>query len=72
MDYEGRKIFQFKVIINHNKDGSALTKETWFTVLKGGHDKCKPTTRGWNVLVEWRDETTTFMDLKYVKEASPV
>ena len=33
LDNEGREIFQFKVVINHKKDGSDLTKETCFTVL---------------------------------------
>ena len=39
LDDEGRDILQFKGIINHKKDGSALTKETGFTVLKGGNKK---------------------------------
>ena len=72
LDDEGREIMQVKGIIYHKADGSALTKETGFTVLKGGHRKCKPTTHGWKVLVEWRDETTTWMDLKYVEEANPI
>jgi len=65
---------QFKGIIDHEADGSALTKETGFTVLKGGHRKCKPTAFGWKVLVlvEWQDDTTTWMDLKDVKKASPI
>ena len=40
----GREIFQFKCIIYRKKDGSALKNETGFTVLKGGHRNCKPTT----------------------------
>ena len=27
---------------------------------------------GWKVLVEWQDETTTWINLKDVKEASPI
>ena len=72
LEYDGREIFQFKGIIDHKKDGYVLTKETGFTVLQLGHKKYRPTTRIWKVLVEWRDETTTWMDLKYVKEASPI
>ena len=33
---EDRKIWKFKSIINHKKDGSALTNKTGFTVLKEG------------------------------------
>ena len=71
LDYEGREMLKFKVTTNHKKDGSARTKETGFTVLKIRHKKCKTTTCGRNVLVEWQDKTTTWMDLKYVKEVSP-
>ena len=34
LDDKGRDILQFKVIIDHNMDGSYLTKETVCTVLK--------------------------------------
>ena len=34
--------------------------------------KPKQTTRGWGLLVEWRDGTSTWVDLKYVKEANPI
>ena len=60
--YEGHEILKFKGIIDHYEDGYAITKCTGFTVLKGGHKKFKPTTRGWKVLVEWRDKTTTWID----------
>ena len=72
LDDEGRDVLQFKGIIDHKKDGSDLTKETEFNILKGGHNKCKPTTRGRKVLAEWQDDTTTWMELKDVKEASPI
>ena len=72
LENEGSEIFQFKGIIEHKKDGYALKKQTGFTVLTVGNKKCKPTTRSWKVLVEWKDETTTWMDLKDVKEASPI
>ena len=72
LDDEGCEILKFKGIIDHKKDGYDLTKETGFTILKGGHKKCKHITRSWKVLVEWRDENTTWMDLKDVKEVSPI
>ena len=72
LDNEGRKILAFGDIIYHRKDKSVLTKEDGFTQLSDGHKKCKQTTRGWQVLVEWKDETTTWMDLKDIKEANLV
>ena len=52
LDNEGREILQFKSILDHKKDGSDMTNETVFTVLKGGQKKCNPTTRRWKVFVE--------------------
>ena len=72
LNHEVRELFQFKGIILHNNDGFALTKDTIFTVINVGHKKCKPTTRGWKVLLEWRDDTATWVDLKDIKEASPI
>ena len=46
LDNEGREILKFKGIIDHKKGGYDMTKETGFTVLKGAHKKCKPTTCG--------------------------
>ena len=34
LDNEVREMLKFKGIINHKNDGSTLTKETGFTVLK--------------------------------------
>ena len=72
LDDEGREHLKFKNIIDHRKNGSALNMENGFIHLKNGQKKCKPTTRGWQVLVEWKDDTTTWMDMKDVKEASPI
>ena len=69
LDDEGREIFQFKGIIDHNTNGSVLTNDTGFDVLKVGHKKCNPTTYHWQVLVEWRYETTNLMEVKASKES---
>ena len=69
MDDEGREILAFGDIIDHKKDGRAVTE---FRYLSNGHKKCTPTTKGWKILVEWKDETTTWMDMKDVKEANPI
>ena len=58
LDDEVREIIKSKEIIDHRKHGSAMTKENGFSKLSYGHKRCKPTTRGWQVLVEWNDETT--------------
>ena len=46
LDNESREILKLKGIIDHKKDGDDLTKETGYTVIKGGHKKFNPTTHG--------------------------
>ncbi len=49
-----------------------FTQDDGFIKLSNGHKKFKQTTQGWQVLIEWKDEMTTWMDLKDIKEANPV
>ena len=37
-----------------------------------GDKSLKITTRGWELLVEWKDGSTSCMKLKYLKESSPI
>ena len=68
LDDEGREILHFRGIVDHKSDGSAVTKDNGLDA----RGKPKKTTRGWKILVEWKDETTTWIDMKDVKEANPV
>jgi hypothetical protein len=49
-------------IINHQKEGTALSKE----------DKAPMTMKGWKLLVQWKDKTTLWIPLKVFKESNPV
>ncbi len=40
--------------------------------MDNGHKKCKQTTRECQVLVEWKDKTMIWTELKNVKEANPI
>ncbi len=66
---KGREIMRFRDIIDHRKNGAAIERDDSQATKPG---KPRPTTKGWQVLVEWADETTTWMNMKDVKEASPV
>ena len=53
--------------LNHQRDGSAVTKDNVFT---GKHSNIsKNTTKGLQVLVEWKEETTPWVDIKDIKQA---
>ncbi len=61
---------RFRDIIDDRKDNSTVTREDSDT--QSDDSKQRLTTRGYQVLVEWAYKTTTWMDMKDVKEASPI
>ncbi|KAL7537428.1 hypothetical protein ACHAWF_005758, partial [Thalassiosira exigua] len=72
VDDEGREIQRFAGIIDHRKDSTVLTEENDFIKVQGGGSKCIKTTKGWEMLVELKDGTSSWLPLRDVKEASSV
>ena len=72
LDDEGREILAFGDITDHRTNKHAIPLEEGFYETRQGNKKPKKTTRGWEVLVEWKDGNSTWMDMKDVKEANPV
>ena len=68
-DSEGSKFMVMKEICDHCKDGRAIPISNGFTTNKNGNKMPKQTTIGWQLLVEWKDGSTDWMDLK---ESNPV
>ena len=58
-------------IIDHVADASAIRKQDGFYRV-GGTTRKKRTTRGWKLLVRWKDGTTDWQHLKDVKESNPL
>ena len=71
LDSEGQEHAIFDEIIDHKKDGGAISIEDGFTG-EGTNRKPKKTTRGWKVLVQWKDESTSWVIVKDVRDANPV
>ena len=57
-------------IVDHWRDCSAVTKENGSTWKHSNYPK--KTTKGWEVLIEWKYETTIWVDIKDVNEAKPI
>ena len=72
VDDEGREILAFREIIGHRANKAAMSKENGFIKHASGHKKPKKTTHGWEIEVEFQDNTTTWVNLRDVKEASPI
>ena len=67
VDSEGKQYRYFVAIINHRKNTKAVDKVDQFRTHYG-----KKTTTGWNLEVEWKDGTTSWLPLKEIKEKNPV
>ena len=60
-------------IIDHRKDGSAVSADDAFFVHKtSGRRSHRRTTKGWWLCVRWRDGSTSWEALKDLKESNPL
>jgi hypothetical protein len=62
----------FKEIFNHRRNKNVLDKADAYRVLSNGTRTPKKSTVGWDVEIEWKDGTTSWIPLKELKETSPV
>ena len=72
VDEEGRTYSILGEILDHRTNGHALSKDDGYTVDKHGKRHPKTTTRGWELQVEWKDGSTSWVPLKNLKESNPV
>ena len=72
VDDEGRQYQLLDDIADHRSDGTALRIENGFTVSKNGNRVPKQTTRGWSLLVNWKDGSSDWVKLKDLKDSYPV
>ena len=59
-------------IIGHRSNEHAVKQQDAFIVTKMGTKRRKETTKGWELLVRWKDGRTDWVALKDVKESYPV
>ena len=59
-------------IVDNKKDKSAINKSDGFTKSRNGKIVPKMNTRGWKFLVEWKNGSSYWIDLKYLKLSNPI
>ncbi len=69
---EGRQYRIFKEISNHTKDKIALNVADGSFVTSAGNPVSKRTTKGWHMLIEWRDGSMNWHKLADIKDSYPV
>ena len=68
-DEEGRSYYLLDEIVDHRQDEKAVQFSDRFYP---GTDKIKRTTKGWDLLVNWKDGTSDWIPLKDLKESNPI
>ena len=61
-----------KEIVDHKKDHTEIHISEGKQRSYNGHESPKVTTCGWKLLVKWRDEQKSWIDLKDLKESNPI
>lgn len=71
-DAEGRTMALMDEIVDHRSDGRAVKKDDGYLTDKRGRKQMRHTTVGWQLLVKWRDHSTSWITLADAKESNPV
>ena len=72
IDTEGNRHVLFDMIVDHRTDGKEVKQQDAFTTNSRGVKRRRETTKGWEMLIQWKDGSTTWVALKDIKEAYPV
>jgi Reverse transcriptase (RNA-dependent DNA polymerase) len=71
-DDAGRRQAILDEIVDHKSDKRALRADNGYVTTKRGRRVPKNTTKGWQILCQWKDGSTDWVDLKYVKDSNPI
>ena len=71
-DKNGDHILLFDAIVDHKKNGKAMTRREQKFVDSSGKRQYKRSTKGWEVCVRWKNRSTTWEKLSDFKECYPV
>ncbi|KAI2490433.1 Reverse transcriptase (RNA-dependent DNA polymerase) [Fragilaria crotonensis] len=71
-DADGNPMGRRNIILYWTLDGSAVTKDDGMEVGRNGILRPRRTTKGWKLLISWKDGTSSWVPLKDIKESNPV
>ncbi len=72
VDSEECEFLVMKEICNHQTNQKALKAADGYTISMNGNKVPKHTITGWKLLVEFNDNTTTWIPLKDLKDSNPI
>jgi hypothetical protein len=72
VDSEGNQYQLLNEITDHQSDNSAIQIADGFVTSRNGNRVPKSTTRGWSLLVSWKDGSSDWVPLKDLKDSYPI
>ena len=72
VDDEGHRHVLLDSIADHRTNGKQVTVDNAFITSSNGGKRRRETTKGWEILVQWKDGSTSWECMKDVKESYPV
>jgi hypothetical protein len=72
VDSEGNQYQLLNEITDHRSDNSAIQIADGFVTSRNGNRVPKSTTRGWSLLVSWKDGSSDWVPLKDLKDSYPI
>ena len=71
-DEDGHRYQYMDSILDHKKTKEAVDKADGYVVSKNGEKKRKITTKGWELLIQWKDGLKSWVPLVDIKESYPI
>ena len=72
VDNEGHMEAMLKEISGHKNGPNAIDKEEGFTRSHNGNQIPIRTTKGWEIEVQWKDGSASWVPLKDIKDFNPI
>ena len=72
IDDDGNRFTLLDSIVDHRVDGTEIKPDDAFIISHNGGKRRKMTTRGWEILLQWKDGSTTWESMKDVHSEYPV
>jgi hypothetical protein len=72
VDDEGNWHVLFEEIIDDRTDGMEVKQQDAFLPTRNGNKCRRETTKGWEILIQWKDGSTTWVSMKDIKGSYPV
>ena len=73
VDSDGMSTTLMEAIVDHRRDDEkALQHHDKYVQTKNGRRHLRKTTKGWELLIEWKDKSESWINLADMKESHPV